>query len=130
MARGVTGLDSACAWRRQSSFSGTGAFDAWRCGKLRRRPGRFSGALDPDPLNPPRVGINDFDIESGRVPQNFATLRQAARQRDSKARHGVEFILVLRERQPDAQHLLEFFNVRAAIGFKSAGGPFGLPAVV
>jgi len=40
---------------------------------------RFGGGLDANPFHAPRVGVDNLDVESGRVAQNFAALRKPRR---------------------------------------------------
>ena len=84
-----------------------------------RRLRASAGWLDADALHPARVGVDDFDVEAGRMVQDFAALRQPAGQRHREPGGGVELIFVIGQREAGAELGFQFVNRRAAVGFEA-----------
>src|SRR5580700_4389323 len=67
-------------------------------------------------LHAPRIGFDDFEIETGGMMDDLAALRHAAHQRGGETAQRIDFLVAFFRREHDAGLFLEILEIETRVG--------------
>jgi hypothetical protein len=81
---------------------------------------RGTALSDPDPLDAPRIGIEDVKDVARRVPHLLAHVRYAVRHGDDEAAERVDLVALIFGQELAAELLLEVVEIDPGVGLEPA----------